>query len=108
MIAYPRHPRVNFPGPLAPSERMAAEASCICCIESCFSLDDLDPVRGHAFGRAGRVDVDGRLTGFFLFIAFSRLALNVKKSLYTRYYDTLGPVIVALEVLRMYTLYSHQ
>lgn len=34
-----------------------------------------------AFGPVVRVDVDGRLTGCFpfLFIAFSRLALDVKK-----------------------------
>lgn len=49
---------------------MAVDALCICCIESCFSLDDLDPVRGHAFGRTGRVDVDGRLTGFFFSLLF--------------------------------------
>ena len=36
------------------------------CIERCFTLDDLDPASGLAFGRAGRVGVDGRLTGPFL------------------------------------------
>lgn len=46
---------------------------CICCIESCFSLDDLDPIRGHAFGRTGRVGVDGRLTG----VSFSIFSLLV-------------------------------
>lgn len=38
-----------------------------------FSLDDLDPVGGLAFGRAGRVDVDGRLTGFFFSLQFRGL-----------------------------------
>lgn len=38
-----------------------------------FLLDDLDPIRGHAFGRTGRVGVDGRLTG----VSFSIFSLLV-------------------------------
>jgi len=39
----------------------------------CFSLDDLDPLCGLAFGRAVGMGVDGRLTGVFLF-SFSLLS----------------------------------
>ena len=52
---------------------MAVVALRSCCIESLFSLDDLDPDCGLAFGRALGVGVDGRLTGVFLF-SFSLLS----------------------------------
>lgn len=71
MIVYPRRPRVK-PYTLAPSAKMAG---LLVCIES---GDDLDPVGGLAFGRAGWVGVDGRLTGY-LFSLRTWLCWVVKK-----------------------------